>query len=386
MITKKCLYNEVYDYVLDLVMNNDLPQDGRLPTESQLCEQFKTSRATVTKAMKKLEHDGIIRRQAGAGSFALKSKEPKSMYAALLIASLGDIEFFSPICAQIAQSCQKHNISLIWGNTGPATEISKRSDIDQLCRRLVKQQVTGVFFAPNQLYENGSDDNARDVYLAESLTQAGIAIVLIDRDFTLYPQRSRYDFVGIDNVHAAFMQTKHLYEQGCRRIITVTKPIRVTTREARLAGYKIAMEHLGLGSHPEWVYVGDASDMNFIRKTLECEPDGVVCFNDPVAMPYLHGLLSLGIDVPNKIKVIGVDDLEYAKYLPVPLSTMQQPCKMIGDMAVDIMIRRLKNPTQPSMELMLTTTLVARESTIGFGNNNNGKAKEAALKKRSKKA
>lgn len=374
MITKKCLYREVYDYVLGLVVNGEHPADGRLPTESQLCERFQTSRATVTKAMKKLEHSGVIRRQAGAGSFALKSTEPKIAYAALLIASLGDTEFFSPICAQIAKSCQKHNISLIWGNTGPATEITKRSDIDQICRRLTDQQVTGVFFAPNQLCETGSVDNERDVYLAESLARAGIAIVLIDRDITLYPERSRFDFVGIDNVHSAFLQTKHLYEQGCRKIIAVTKPIRVTTREARLAGYKIAMEHFGLGFRPEWIHVGDASDVDFVRKTLKCDPDGVVCFNDPVAMSYLHKLLLMGIDVPKELKVIGIDDLEYAKYMPVPLSTMQQPCKEIGDMAVATMIRRLENPMQPPMELLLSTTLLARASTIGF-ENNNGKAK-----------
>lgn len=362
---KKSLYREIYDFVYTLVANGDYPLDGRLPTENQLCRRFKASRSTVAKAMKELETIGVIRRQAGAGSFAVQAGLSRCTFAALLIAGLGDIEYFSPICAQIAQTCQKYNISLIWGNAGPATEITQRSDVDRICRRLVEQRVSGVFFAPNQLAS--SKDNAAentDLYLAETLTKLGIVVVLIDRDITLYPTRSNFDFVGIDNLATTFEQTRHLYEQGCRKIIHVTRPGLVTTKAARFAGYRIAMEHLGLSYHADHVFSGDSDDLDFVRRTLQCKPDGVVCFNDPVATNYLRSLLDLDIDVPGQIKVIGVDDLEYSKFLPVPLSTMRQPRKELGELAVEVLVRRLNNrPLAPS-ENLLTTTLIVRESTM----------------------
>lgn len=361
---RKSVYREICDYVRSLVENGEYGNDGRLPTEDQLRRRFNTSRSTVAKAMKELECFGVIRRKAGAGSFAVKTSASKCTFAALLIAGLGDIEFFSPIGAQIAMACQKHNISLIWGNAGPATEITTRSEVDVLCRRLLDQQVSGVFFAPDQLSSARvkPEDNP-DVYLAQKLTASKIAVVLIDRDLTIYPARSEYDFVGIDNVNAAFQQTLHLYQQGCRRIVHVTRPGTLTTKEARIAGYRTALHQLGLSGKTERIYSGNATDHDFVQKTLETEPDGVVCFNDPVASRYLQSLLTLEVEVPEKVKIIGLDDLEYSKFLPVPLTTMRQPRHEIGQLAVETLVRRLNNPDLPPSQNLLTTSLILREST-----------------------
>ncbi len=369
-ITKrKTISDRICDHIHTLLAKGEYGADGRLPTEEQLRRQFATSRSTVVKAMKELEHLGYIRRRAGAGSFAAHPGQlPKSTFAAILIAGLGDIEFFSPIGAQIAAACQKHNICLIWGSAGPTTEISTRSEMDQICRRLKEQQVSGVFFAPDQLSAGMlSNGETSDEYLAGILTDAGMAVILIDRDLTHYPERSKFDFVGIDNVNAAFQQTKHLYDQGCRKIIHVTRPGTLTTKEARIAGFRTALHRLGLAEKTERIHTGDAHDLNFVQKTLESGPDGVVCFNDPMASYYLKSLLALGIKVPDQIKVIGLDDLEYSKFLPVPLTTMRQPRREIGEIAVEMLIRRLNNKTLPPSASLLTTQLVVREST-GRGN------------------
>lgn len=361
---RKTITREICDYIQTLIANGEYGKDGRLPTEDQLRRRFETSRSTVVKAMKELEHLGFIRRRAGAGSFVIKAGKSKSTFAAILISGLGDIEFFSPIGAQIANACQKHNISLIWGSAGPATEISTQSDMDSLCRRLKEQQVTGVFFAPDQFSADPNDiANNPDLYLAQKLTNLGIAVVLIDRDLTYYPTRSAYDFVGIDNVNAAFQQAKHLYDQGCRNIIHITRPGIVTTKEARIAGYRTAIRQLGLPKKTEQIFSGDASDLDFVRETLNSEPDGVACFNDPIASRYLRSLLKLKIKVPDHIKMIGLDDLEYSQFLPVPLTTMRQPRREIGQIAVETLIRRLNDRSLPPTSNFLTTQLVQREST-----------------------
>lgn len=363
---RKSIAREICEYVQTLIANGEYAPDGRLPTEDQLRRKFSTSRSTVIKAMKELEHLGLISRRAGSGSFANSAGRTKCTFAAILIAGLGDIEFFSPIGAQIATACQKHNISLIWGAAGPTTEITTQSDVDLICRRLKDQQVAGVFFAPNELSSDNRNldfDNNPDMYLARKLTELGIAIVLIDRDLTHYPARSNYDFVGVDNVNAAFQQTLHLYERGCRKIVHVTRPGTLTTKEARIAGYRTAMRQLRLPVETELIYTGDPSDPEFVKKTLETNPDGVTCFNDPVASRYLQTLLALGVRIPEEVKVIGLDDLEYSKFLPVPLTTMCQPRREIGEVAAETLIRRLNNRTIPPSQNLLTTSLVIRQST-----------------------
>lgn len=359
---KKSIAREICDHVQTLIANGQYGSDGRLPTEEQLRRQFDTSRSTVVKAMKELEHHGIIRRRAGAGSFVIQTNKSKCLFAAILIAGLGDIDFFSPIGAQIANASQKHNISLIWGTAGPTTEISTRSDMDAVCHRLKEQRVSGVFFAPDQFAADSTYNDNPNLYLAQKLSDSGIAVVLIDRDLTRYPTRSMFDFVGIDNVNAAFQQTKHLFDQGCRRIFHVTRPGALTTKEARLAGYRTALHQLGL-AETERIYTGNVEDPLFVQKTLEEEPDGIVCFNDPVASRYLLSLLDLGVKVPEQVKVIGLDDLEYTQFLPVPLTTLRQPRREIGEIAVETLVRRLNNKSLPASSNLLTTQIIVRKST-----------------------
>lgn len=369
MSGKKALYREIYDSLYSAIISGSYGNGGRLPTEYQLAQKYQTSRSTVAKAMRELEFAGVVRRQAGAGSFAVPPANTSNTFASLLIAGLGDIEFFTPISAQIAVSCQKHDISLIFGNAGSAMEISSRPHAESIGRRLVEQRVSGVFFAPNQW--NRSDDELlqrsplenHDLFLAEMLAKAGIVVVLIDRDITLYPQRSAFDFVGIDNLNAAYEQTQHLFAQGCRRIIHLTRPGMLTTKAARIAGYRTALEHLGLPYSRQNIHTGDPEDPVFVRQTLADNPDGVVCFNDPMGTAYLHTLRGLGVRVPQDLKVIGVDDLDYTKFLPVPLSTMRQPRKELGELAVNVLVRRLTDRSLPPSENLLTTPLIVREST-----------------------
>ena len=376
---RKSIAREICEYVQTLIANGDYAPDGRLPTEDQLRRKFNTSRSTVIKAMKELEHLGLINRRAGSGSFANSAGRTKCIFASILIACLDDIEFFSPIGAQIATACQKHNISLIWGGAGPTTEITTRSDVDLICQRLKDQQVAGVFFAPDLLspvdYPAG---NNPDMYLTQRLNDMGIAVVLIDRDLAHYPKRSSYDFVGVDNVNAAFQQTLHLYEQGCRNIIHVTRTGTLTTKEARIAGFFTAVRQLNLPKVGERIFTGNPSDPEFVKKTLAGSPDGVVCVNDPIASRYLQTLLALGVKVPEEVKVIGLDDLEYSKFLPVPLTTMRQPRREIGEVAVETLVRRLNNRSLPPSQNLLTTSLVVRQST-GITLEKDAKAKQIDL-------
>ena len=90
--------------------------------------------------------------------------------------------------------------------------------------------------------------------------------------------------------------------------------------------------------------------------------DAVTCANDRTAGQLMQTLLRLGYTVPRDIRLAGVDDAEIARLLPVPLSTVRQPTREIGDAALAAMLQRIERPSLPTRDILLHCDLVVRES------------------------
>jgi DNA-binding LacI/PurR family transcriptional regulator len=76
----------------------------------------------------------------------------------------------------------------------------------------------------------------------------------------------------------------------------------------------------------------------------------------------MQNLISLGYRIPQEMRVVGIDDVNYASLLPVPLTTMHQPCREIGMAAMAAMLERLARPDMPVRDVLLECTLVIRNS------------------------
>jgi DNA-binding LacI/PurR family transcriptional regulator len=353
----KPLYRQIFD-VLYAGISEGRYVDGRLPTDGQLVRRFKTTRTTVAKAMHELEAAGLITRHPGAGSFVRPTSRAHGAFVSTLIAGLGDTEFFEPICAQIAQSCHACNLSLLWGPESHSTAISRDMPLNHVVDHFVRQQVRGVFFAPDE------GANERNWQVAELLTKAGIAVILLDRDIVPFPKQSSYDLVGIDNVNAGYQQAQHLIECGCKRLLYVTRPDQLWTKAARIQGFRMAVENAGLSFSGRQVCIGDTTSLAFCKTLLKQKPDGIVCFHDPIAAHLLQHFQKLKIDVPGKIKIIGLDDVSYSQFLPIPITTLRQPCRSIGTHAAELMALRINNDTHPPRRILFETQLIVRQSSL----------------------
>ena len=76
----------------------------------------------------------------------------------------------------------------------------------------------------------------------------------------------------------------------------------------------------------------------------------------------MHTLLARGIRIPKDVRIVGIDDVNYAALLPVPLTTVHQPCRDIGETALRVMLERLDRPKMPARDILLDCTLVIRQS------------------------
>jgi LacI family transcriptional regulator len=231
---------------------------------------------------------------------------------------------------------------------------------EEVCKQFIEREISGVFLAPAELQPGQEQANSK---LAESLREAGIPVVLIDRDLLDFPRRSDFDLVGIDNVTGGFMVAEHLIKLGCRKIQFVVRPLSAATVDARIAGIREALVRHRIEPDPDWIRTGDPADLKFVRSLVAGrQADAFICANDDTAAVLLRAMESQGVRAPRDVRVVGFDDVKYATLVSVPLTTIHQPCREIAAIAFRTMMERLAEPNLTVRSITLTPRLVVRES------------------------
>lgn len=352
-------YREILEKIQDEISSGRYRPGQRLPSETELVRRFGASRMTVYKAMHELHSLGIVTRRVGSGTFVSQDSGSGSHVFGLLIPELGLTEIFEVICKGMMEAPQAIHHSLLWGNAS-AQEDEKEEIAEQLCRHYISRKVSGVFFAPVEFSPARYEANSRVV---AALNKARIPVVLLDRCIERYPRRSNYDLVGIDNRRTAYVATEHLIKVGAKRIAFFARPNSAPTVDARIAGYREALHSISKQSGRDLVIFGDGSDPKFVKTVLKKDrPDAFLCANDLTAGNLMHTLLSIGQRIPEDIRIVGIDDVKYARLLPVPLTTQRQPCKDIGRTALGIMLDRISNPDLPPRDVLLGCQMIVRKS------------------------
>jgi DNA-binding LacI/PurR family transcriptional regulator len=351
-------HEKIRQAIADAIASGQYEPGQRLPSESELVKTFGASRPTVTRALRELQLSGIIERRAGSGSYVRADAAARGYTFGLLIPELGRTEIFEPMCRGMAEAQHGSHHVLLWGSSlGDSHNIGQQAS--NACRQLVAKKVSGVFFAPLELTPQKDAINRS---IADVFDKAGTPIVLLDRDLVAYPERSRYDLVGIDNRRAGYAIAAHLLRCGCRRIVFVGRPGSAPTVDARIAGYREAMAASDSQLQP-YIRRIEPDDKAQVKATLdEIHPDGFVCANDFTAAHLLKTLNELGVTVPERVRMAGIDDVKYASLLSVPLTTIHQPCADMGTVAIGAMLERLRNPKLPPRDILLNFHLVVRDS------------------------
>ena len=350
-------YRLVADHLREKILSGGYP-DGKIPSERALMRRWGVSRATAVKAIATLEGDGLVVRRRGAGAFVNPAASPAdTSFVATLIADMDVREFFSSVCGSIADRARAYNLNLIWGARREFEDLARDAPLTDYVARCKSANVKGVFFVPQ---DSPGDGGRRNREIAETLRSAGIAVVLIDRDIVPYPQRSDFDFVGIDNVQAGYRQAAHLLSLGCRRLVYVTHAKQVWTVDARFAGFRRALEVNSLPATGESLFRGDPTDALFVRSVMRARPDGIVFVHDDMAIDFMPVWERLS---RRKVRYIGLDDISHCR--PLGISSMRQPASFIGEEAARLMALRMGHDTMPPRQILFSAELVARRSSLG---------------------
>lgn len=202
-----------------------------------------------------------------------------------------------------------------------------------------------------------------DDVLIPQLSENNMPFVVIGRP-THAPSAS---FVDVDNLNGAKTAVNHLIRLGRKRIATITGPQNTVAGIDRLAGYREALNQRGYSIDDDLIIDGNFSESEAYRamkKLLPQKPDGIFAASDAMAFGALRALREVQIQVPDEIGLVGFDDLPGASIGSLPLTTIRQPIRRTGAMAVDTLIDILDNGLEPPRRIILPTELVIR-STCG---------------------
>src|ERR1700730_7900625 len=353
-------YQQVVEAVKNEILSGRYQPGQKLPSEAALVKRFGASRITVGRALRELRQAGLIQSRPGSGSYVGPAAAGENgLLFGLLIPNLGDTEIFGPICQGMSEAPQARKNALLWGNSVSDAR-TKDEQALQLCQQYISKKVAGVFFAPLERIAGSDPANHRVI---SELERARIPVVLLDRCILPYPRRTAHDLVAIDHRRAGYIVTEHLLKLGCRRIAFVAYSKSAATVTARIDGYLHALNASGAPGAPHWIQHLNSELESEVRQVMETlKPEAIVCANDRIAAHLMHSLIRLNYRIPDDIRIVGIDDVEYANLLPIPLTTVHDPCREIGGAAMAAMLERVTNPDMPVRDILLDCKLVVRDS------------------------
>jgi len=257
--------------------------------------------------------------------------------------------FFAEIAKAVAETVRPQGYHVIISYFEEDPELEKKE-----AHSLMARQVDGLIAASAQ-------SNSK---LFENILARKVPVVLIDRPIP----GVQASFVGADNDAIGRLATNHLIAQGCTRIAHLRGP-KIGIAAARLAGYRHALQKHDLPLLPCYVvgarYV-DSTGYTAMRKLLRQEPipDGVFCYNDPVAIGAIKAISEAGLRIPNDIAVVGAGNVHYSDMLAVPLTTVDQCTGQIGKQAAELLMEQIGAKRKPRIKkIVITPKLVVRQSS-----------------------
>ncbi|MBK0126615.1 ribose operon transcriptional repressor RbsR [Pantoea sp. S61] len=257
--------------------------------------------------------------------------------------------FYSEVVRGVENSCYERGYSLILCNTEGDEERMNRS-----LETLMQKRVDGLLMMCTETH----------LPSAEILNRyPSVPMVMMD----WAPFEGRGDIIQDNALLGGELATQHLIDRGYTRIACIAGPQDKTPARLRLEGFHKAMSNSGLPVLPGYVVDGDfefQGGFNAMNQllTLELLPEAVFTSNDAMAVGVYHALFQAGLRVPQDIAVMGYDNIELARYLTPPLSTVHQPKDELGELAIDTLIHRMSDPDASQQTLVLTPELVERGS------------------------
>ncbi|MFD9697554.1 LacI family DNA-binding transcriptional regulator [Lentzea sp. NPDC059081] len=262
-----------------------------------------------------------------------------------------DVGYFAELARLVVHEAERRGYTVLVMQT-----LGERGRETALLHRIDRQLVDGLLFSASAC-EPADIENS----------DTGPLVLLGEHDIP------GIDRIAIDNVAAARAATRHLVDQGCRRIAFIgrARDFRSDMAEQRIDGYTQELAAAGLPFRQVVEVDGYHRAHGFaaVRSLLleSSEIDGLLCANDPVALGAMHALNEAGFRVPSDIAVVGFDDIDDSAYGLVPLTSVSPDKARIASLAVSRLIERIGGVEEAGRLHLVGFELAVRASSSRVG-------------------
>jgi len=227
-------------------------------------------------------------------------------------------------------------------------------------KEIVKRNIDGIIFCTyNRIREN-----------IDYLIRISKEIPVVFMDQVVDDEEERINYVVTDGFTSTRKATAYLIQKGRKRIAYIKGSSRHRVTKERYNGYKQALIDYGIQFDSSLTYTSDfhiESGFMAARELMSRDdpPDAIMAVSDAVAIGAIKYLKYAGISVPDKVNVIGFDNIFLSTLIEPALTTISQPIEELGREAVNIVINKINNPEFPDKQIKLEGELIIRRSSEG---------------------
>ncbi len=319
-------------------------------TISRALNNHKSIGKKTTKEIQKVANDLGYR----PNSIAASLRNNKSKTIGIMVARINS-PFMSTLISGVEDAAKKagYNVIISQSNENYENEVSN-------ARAMYDSRIGGLIVS--LAMETKNTDHFQ-LFLDKN-----IPVVFVDR----VPQDFNSYRVIIDNYAAGYRATKHLIEQGCKRIAYFAGSQHVNVYNMRKKGYQDAILESGHAVDEDLIFELDTMSLEegkeAMRKLLKMQnpPDGLFSANDAAAVGGILVAKEEGVKIPEELAVIGFNDDPVASIVEPSLSTVSHPARKMGELSIQRILDHSKKSLGSSVSeiTMLDTEVIIRNSSL----------------------
>lgn len=329
----------------------------RQPSIKDIARLARVSHPTVSRALqnsplvnaKTAERIRRIAKESGyrASAIARGLVTRRTRTIGLVVTSIAD-PFTSEVVSGIEQAANDHGYSVFLADSNADPERERK-----IVQAFAEQRVDGILVTSSRV---GA------LYLP-LLSEMMVPIILVNDQ---HPGAFVHS-VMISNQEGSRAVAEHLVGLGHRQIAFIGDQFGYQSDTERFAGYKEALDAAGIPLREDYVVRGNGKPEAGMRAMdrllyLSDPPTAVCCYNDMTALGAMRSIRVHGLRVPQDISVAGFDDLFVASYTEPTLTTVRQPMRRMGHLAMENLIK-LMSGQESAVRIKVKPELVVREST-----------------------
>lgn len=325
----------------------DLGPGAKLPTMLELRSQLGMSLRTINDAVRFLENQQILKSINGVGVYVVnpgQGKVSKKLGLIFHVHSLNDSYMIS-LLAGVRREAGKHDLEIIFLDEQNGAIEQNKVDAVLMCCHVTEALLLNL---PPELPQ-----------------------------VLLFQHTPEFSCVVADDFEGARMMTRHLLEQGHRRIACLLSSDSDSISRQRLAGYRAAHAEAKVPVHAKLErYLRKSAMQNYREAGKEAMSawlandwsdlgcSAMLAHNDETAIGVMKVLTDAGIRIPQDVSITGFDGTEVSELCTPSLTTVQVPLSEIGERAVKVLLQQIQDGVASPEKVVLPVQLKKGNSVI----------------------